>query len=151
VPTDQQVEDLEAALVWGKWPVRGIDIDTAYRSQESTPLVPAEVVRAMAPDESKMFLAPPPFRLVSDDAQANPAFWHEFGALDEIAPEHSVIIADFEHGSDSMVIVELLPTGSVRVLRLQWDDAGAQHWVPVSASVTAFRAAIEAQKPAAPE
>lgn len=144
MPSPQQLEDLERALVWGKWPARGIDINTAYRAQQISPLVSGDAARAMAPDEPSLFLAPPPFRLVSDDAAANPSFWQVFGALDEINPEHSVIVADFQHGSDSMVIVELPPSGDVRVLRLQWDITAGQHWVPMAASVLEFRAAIEA-------
>ena len=143
MPTPQQLEDLEGALVWGKWPARGTDIDTSYRSQRLSPLVSRDAVEAMAPDEPELFLAPPPFRLVSDDAVDNPSFWHEFGALDEIAPENAVIVADFMLGSDSMVIVEFMPSGEARVLRLQWTGDG-QHWVPMADSVRQFRAAIEA-------
>src|SRR5262245_59352223 len=69
--------------------------------QNVAPLAPVELVARIAPDEAGLFLYPPPFSTVRRAVAANPDFWREFGALDEIEPDLALDIGDFGAGSDT--------------------------------------------------
>lgn len=130
--SDDQLAELEAHLLAHGWPGRG----TRVEEQNLDPIIDQEVVKRFAPDERRIVLLPPPFSTVADDAGGNRDFWRDFGALDQLAPDQAVLIADFELGSDSAVVVDFR-TVPARVLRLRWGTDG-NRWVEVAASVDEF-------------
>lgn len=58
-------------------------------------------------------------------------FWERDGALDQIEPEHALIIADFGIGADSVVILDYSRDPvDPPVLRLRWHvPGGGNAWV----------------------
>lgn len=80
---------------------------------------------------------PPPFRTVSEDAEGNPRYWQDYGALQQIDPTEAVLIADFGPGSDAVLVVDFR-TDPPQVLRLVWSEEG-NRWMPVASTVPALR------------
>jgi hypothetical protein len=131
-----QMLDIEERLVFGTWPRR----EEGVRRQNLHPLVPESIVRAMAPGEVALILLAPPFRMLASEASAQPDFWAQHGALDELDPRQAVIIADFGLGSDAVVVVDLR-TSPAPVLRLRWGEDG-NHWIVMAPTLEQFRAAL---------
>jgi hypothetical protein len=77
-------------------------------------------------------------------------FWSEFGALDEISPEESLVIADFGMGSDSPILLDYrFNSASPRVLRLRWSDQGRNnHWVLCASDFDTFADMLGLEHPA---
>lgn len=132
VASHEQIISLEAQLVAGGWPVRG----TRVEEQHLAALVPPALVKRFAPDEHQIVLFPPPFVTVAEDAEQNPDYWRDFGAMSQLHPEDAVLIADFGLGSDTSVVVDL-HAAPARVMRLAW-AADGNRWVEIAPSVEAF-------------
>lgn len=121
---------LTALLEAGIWP-RTSEAANAF---ERDRVIPIERVRKLAPEESAIYLNPPPFqRLGPLDPGSGQSFWSIFGAIDEIDPMLAIPIADFGMGADAPI---LLDYGSCRdnpsVIRLQWSGEQGRienHWV----------------------
>jgi len=107
-------------------------------SQNLAPLAPVELVARIAPDESGLFMHPPPFITLTTEVAANPEFWREFGALDEIEPDLALDIGDFGAGSDAAIVLDYRgESDEPRVLRLQWGESG-NHWVVLAETFEVF-------------
>lgn len=132
------VPKLLATLVRdGVWP----NEENANR-QNLSPLAPVDAVSRLAPDETGLFLRPPPFPTLADDIAANPDFWLEHGALNEVDPDLALDLGDFGLGSDSAIILDYRTSRTdPTVLRLAWTDHG-NHWVPLAANFEEFAQGI---------
>jgi hypothetical protein len=119
---------LVALLNAGLWPRSASEA----LQQNLRSLVPEERIQLFAPGERSLYLYPPPFHTMGHRGnRAEERFWLQYGALDEIASELTVNIADFGIGSDALLVldyrVDRLNPG---VLRLQWSKGGRDnHWV----------------------
>jgi hypothetical protein len=74
--------------------------------QNSHSLVSKERVQVFAPDQDQIHLLSPPFSTVATRMAHGDKFWSRFGALEQISPELSVLIADFGIGSDSPIMLD---------------------------------------------
>ena len=114
--------------------------ERAINSQHSHPIVDPALVQRFIPDERLLTLYPPPFRTVADDYR-KPAdsFWDEYGALSEIDPTEALLIADFEIGSDSAVILDyrLDPAPALRLKHLA-RTGDPTRWVQIADSIDAL-------------
>jgi hypothetical protein len=129
MPTESERAALEAQLRTGGWPDAGVRVEDANR----VPLVCKELVQVFAPDEYGIVLYPPPFATVADELAGNPEFWEEHGALDRIDPAEAVLLGDFGHGSDTVLVADF-GSEPPRVLRLQWAEGGNQ-WTLVAPTI----------------
>src|SRR5579863_2168592 len=69
-------------------------------------LVSKERIQVFAPEEDRIYLVSPPFSTVATRMTHNEKFWSKFGALEQISPDRSVLIADFGLGSDSPILLD---------------------------------------------
>jgi hypothetical protein len=134
--------ELRALIASGAWPHDHREAGL----QHSRPLVPADRVRAFAPEESSIYLLPPPFMSVRDLVEgAEWSFWEsDMVAPDEISFEHTVVIGDFGIGSDAPIVLDYRPDARrPAVLRLRWGETrGDNHWVGVAADFARFAARL---------
>lgn len=131
--TLEQINTLQTRLVASGWPGRG----TRIEEQHLAALVPPALVQRFAPEEHQIFLFPPPFVTVADDARRNPVYWRTYGALEQLQhPKDAVLIADFGIGSETLIVVDL-HTDPARVLRLVW-GSDVSRWVEIAPSVETF-------------
>jgi len=117
----------------GLWPAN----EEEANKQNLKCLIPEASVRALAPEESKLFLYPPPFSTVQEVMSGAEAdFWKDAGtAVSEIAPALTLLIGDFGAGSDAPMALDY--RDDVRnppVIRLRWSSEG-NHWVKIAASL----------------
>jgi hypothetical protein len=120
---------LTELIVKGVWPSMNGPSMTA---QQLSPIVPADRVRQFAAQESLICLQPPPFRTLAVEMAAwkTDEFWKQFGALDQIDPEHALIIGDFGLGSEAPVILDFARNPSnPPVLWLRWGPNRQTEWV----------------------
>src|SRR5579871_5258589 len=134
LPLPQELLD---ALEAGRWP-RSAEEAT---KQNLRSLVAEQRVRDLAPDESLIYLYPPPFDTVASALErSNAIFYHQFAALDQIIPEKAIEIGDFGLGSDTLIILDYrISTTEPRVLRLCWPGNGRpNHWEMMSPDFPSF-------------
>jgi hypothetical protein len=86
----------------GLWPRTPVDA----MHQNICSLVSKERVQVFAPELDRMYLLSPPFNTVGTRMTHGDKFWVRFGALEQISPERSVLIADFGLGSDSPILLD---------------------------------------------
>jgi hypothetical protein len=129
----------------GRWPA------TPQESlrQNLEPVASAERIFAIAPDEERLYLYPPPFRSVASDVTAYEKkgwnFWVEYGALHELDPSRALIIGDFGPGSDSPILLDYRHEPDPCVIKLAWLGVGAGSsskptttWVKIAESLDDF-------------
>ena len=124
----------------GLWPMT----NASSQLQNLHPLLPEEIVRTFAPDEQTIFLYPYPFGTVEQARRSNKFWEDERSAIDELAPELSLIIGDFGPGSDTALILDYR-TDKPRLLRLQWGAQG-NHWVDCGLSIAELAAHVRKHK-----
>ncbi|HJU40417.1 MAG TPA: hypothetical protein VJ724_12640 [Tahibacter sp.] len=121
---------LRALIALGIWPAR----------------VHRDCVKAFAPDENELELSKPEhFRTVGsylrDGRGLSPAQW----AVHDIDPERTLLIADFELGSDSGIALDYRDDANEpSVIRLVWPSGHGQpnRWLEVAPTFDAFWAMI---------
>jgi|ERR1700728_52487 hypothetical protein len=69
-------------------------------------LVSKERIQFFAPEQDQIHLLSPPFSTVATRMALGDKFWEKFGALEQISPDRSVLIADFGLGSDSPILLD---------------------------------------------
>ena len=122
---------LSDLLATGKWPA----LESAARGQYQRSLAAADRVRKFAVEEDEIRLYAPPFRTIADElAQASAVavngFWKRYGALNEIAPEHALILGDFGLGSDAPIILNYAVDAlDPPVFRLRWVPHQPNKWI----------------------
>lgn len=110
------------ALDSEKWPRT---TDEAIK-QNLRCLIPEERVRRLAPDESKIYLYPPPFATIARHLAGQGAdFYHKFGMVDQLVPEAAFEIGDFGLGSDAPILLDYRESSTdPKVIRLFWPGNG---------------------------
>ena len=93
---------LIALIDSGLWPS---GYEEALRQNLRTP-VSKERIQAFAPDQDRIYFYGLPFSTVAQRMAHGDKFWARFGTIDSIAPEQSVVIADFGVGSDSPILLD---------------------------------------------
>ena len=142
----------------GLWPAT----PEQANAQNRRPLVSLERIQSIAPDEHALYLDPPPFRTVGMHARAKYPpesihagsdydFWGEHGALDEIDIDLALVIGDWGHGSDAVIVLDFRgQQADPPVLRLKWghryDDPN--HWVLVAETFSEFVKMLGLSSPA---
>ena len=131
---------LEALVMAGRWPR---DREQA-NGQHMTPIIPANAVQKIAPEESGIFLYPPPFCTVQDELSSGKGLTAEQQAVQDIDPSLTVVIADFGLGSDTAVALDFRgDKDQPAVIRLQWRlPQQPNRWLPVARSFEEFWAVL---------
>jgi hypothetical protein len=99
LPLPKRLLTLMDSGLWPRTP------DEAMR-QNIRSLVSTERVQVFAPEQDRMYLLSPPFSTVGTRMTHGDKFWVRFGALEQILPDRSVLIADFGLGSDSPILLD---------------------------------------------
>lgn len=122
----------------GGWPTR-----SSANRQNLSPLVAAEIVDVVAPDERSIYLEPPPFATLASEIEAYPQFWYVHGALHEIDPDLALVIGDFGPGSDAAIVLDYRGShDEPSVRRLAWSERG-NHWIEVAPTFEMFARALQ--------
>ena len=127
--------ELQTLIDNGVWPTE----DNAFK-QNIEPIVSREIIKTFAPDESHLFLDPPPFRTVLRHSLKN-QFWLTDAAPLEIRMRLALVIGDFGIGSDAPIILDYqVDRSNPSVKRLQWPEtnSGKNHWVEIAPSFSDF-------------
>ncbi|MEL6853013.1 MAG: hypothetical protein AAFP92_31170, partial [Bacteroidota bacterium] len=104
----------------------------AARKQRLQPILSAAQIKAVFAGEKVLEFRPLPFSTITEEIPRATSFWQEFGALEEIQADQCLIIADFEIGSDSMVILDYADDFQRPLVKwLKW-TAKETHWVVVA-------------------
>jgi len=130
-------EGLVAAIESGRWPRNSQEANL----QNISSLVPEERIRLLAPEETRLYLYPPPFGLVAGIlTQPNEVFYRRFGAVDQIVPEATIEIGDFGLGSDAPIALDYRNgLAEPRVIRLRWAGGGTKNcWVEMAPNFGVF-------------
>lgn len=138
LPLPQELLD---ALETDRWPRSAKEA----MKQNLHSLVPEQRLRVLAPDESRIYLYPPPFYTVASALErSEDTFYHRFAALDQIVPEAAIEIGDFGIGSDSLIILDYRASATdPRVLRLCWPRNGRpNYWEIMSPDFPGFIKAL---------
>jgi hypothetical protein len=88
----------------GRWPRRTKDI----RERDNRLWVSSQGVQQLAPGQDGLVLMPPPFCTIArtlEDVHARDVYT-PYWALDQIVPEATIALADFEMGSDALVALD---------------------------------------------
>ena len=135
-------ERLAALILAGVWPR---DNEVA-RCQNSEPIVRRDRLQRLIPDEHHIYLYPPPFRTVKGEIDAGYESWDSpENALEQIDTALTVPIADFGHGSETLLALDYRKGGAPEVIRLKWSDdrpARNNRWVLVCKSFDDFCEAL---------
>jgi hypothetical protein len=111
-------------------------------SQNVRPWISESSVRRFAPEESKVYLYPPPFCTVRVEMESpKHSFWADpRSAVQEINPDLTMIIGDFGLGSDAPIALDYRQqVDEPRVIRLRWAPEG-NHWVEAAPTFAEFAA-----------
>lgn len=124
---------LEDLLAAGCWPRTA---DEAC-NQNLRPLVDADRIRRLAPEESRLYLYVPPLAGVSRD---DPFFTSEVADPTGIDPELVLQLGDFGLGADAPILLDYrFDRNNPRVIRLRWaNDGTPNRWVVMADDFQTF-------------
>jgi hypothetical protein len=127
---------LEELVDAGRWP-RNVD---EARAQNIKPLVAPELVRRLAPEESNLYLLPPPFHTVREHSQENQFWSWPTTDPDGIDFDLALDIGDFGLGSDAPILLDYREDATnPRVIRLRWSpDGSPNRWVAMAPDFRTF-------------
>lgn len=139
-PLDLPAE-LTALITKGAWP--RTEHESNRQRLRGAP-IPRELIQQLVPEESEMWLCPPPFRTIAERCAAGEGkYWDEFGSLDQIDPARTLLIGDFGIGTETAIALDYRRPGSPAVLRLSWTGGQLKtRWVPFFPSFGEFAAAL---------
>jgi hypothetical protein len=83
--------------------------------------VAKERVRRLVPEESTIYLLPPPFLTVRERSKSNPQWMRPEGAPDGIDFDLALDIADFGLGSDAPILLDYRQNPNPRAFRVGFD------------------------------
>jgi hypothetical protein len=129
------------AIEAGRWPRTSHEAN----QQNLRSLVAEERIRQLAPEESKIYLYPPPFATVARHLEGQGAdFYRKFGAVDQLVPEASFVIGDFGLGSDAPILLDYRTSlTDPRVMRLYWPGDGKPNvWKVMAPDFPSFMKAL---------
>lgn len=133
--------ELTAMIAKGAWP--RTEHESNRQNMREAP-IPRELIQQLVPDESEVWLYPPPFRTIAERcAVGEERYWNEFGSLDQIDPARALLIGDFGIGTETAIVLDYRRPDSPAVLRLAWTGGRLPtHWVPFFAEFREFAAAL---------
>lgn len=137
MPSDLAIPPLLLALVEaGRWPRTS---EEALR-QNTTPWVGEDRVRALAPEESMIFLEPPPFSTVRELSAGHPFWGGPMADPDGIDPDRTIVLGDFGLGSDAPIALDYRHDAArPRVIRLRWAGPDTPNrWVVMAPDFVTF-------------
>jgi hypothetical protein len=127
---------LEELLAAGRWPRNSIEAN----AQNIKPRVPRERLQSLAPEESWIYLLPPPFLSVREKSKHNPFWTWPMADPGGIDFDLALDIADFGIGSDAPILLDYRDNlARPRVIRLRWSgDGTANRWVVTAPDFETF-------------
>jgi hypothetical protein len=134
-------EALVRLIESGVWPRTELEANR----QNLSPLASRERISALAPEESELFLLPPPFGTVARYRAHGEEFWDlELAAPSGLEFSLTIPIADFGLGSDAPIVLDYREDRkNPRVLRLRYGATHADNrWVLMAPTFDAFVEAI---------
>jgi hypothetical protein len=131
---------LEELIAAGRWPG---DKKQAM-AQNLKPRASPERVQALAPEEQRLYLLPPPFLAVRQKNEVNPFWLSDMAAPRGIDFDLALDIGDFGLGSDAPILLDYREdAANPRVIRLRWSGNGkANEWVVLTPDFDSFVAAL---------
>jgi hypothetical protein len=131
---------LASMLAEGRWPRD----EREAIAQNLAPRTSAERVRALAAEEERIYLLPPPFHGIRALSRHNMFWTMPESAPDGIDFDLAVEIADFGLGSDAPILLDYRPSIETPcVIRLKWSEGGVgNRWVPMAESFDRFVAEL---------
>jgi hypothetical protein len=131
---------LEELIAAGRWPGDG----KQALAQNLKPLASPERVQALAPEEQRLYLLPPPFLAVRQKSEVNPFWLSDMAAPRGIDFDLALDIGDFGLGSDAPILLDYRgDAANPRVIRLRWSGNGkANEWVVLAPDFDSFVAAL---------
>jgi hypothetical protein len=127
---------LEDLLASGRWPR---DAREAM-AQNLKPRVTSERVQKLAPEESTIYLLPPPFQTIREESKGSPFWTWTMAAPDGIDFDLAIDIGDFGIGSDAPILLDYREDAvNPRVIRLLWSASGKENkWVVMAPDFRTF-------------
>jgi len=126
--------DLVRLIESGFWPTT----HAQEVAQNSHSCSPPEIVSKVFPGERRLYLARPPFRTVAESIALGEKFWLQgIAAIDQIDPAKTLIIGDFQLGSDSAIALDYRNEPEPAVLQLAWaksDPSKNNRWITAAPS-----------------
>jgi hypothetical protein len=106
--------------------------------QNLRPLVPKERIQSFAPEQDRIYFFRPPFRNIAQRLNGKEgAFWSQWGARGEIAPDLALDLGDFGLGADSAIVLDYRHENPP-VIRLLWRKPESNVWVRCADSFDKF-------------
>ncbi len=135
-------KEIATLIVKEFWPG---DRKSANR-QHLRPAVSKASIQKFAPDETEIFLYPPPFASIRTRMDKKENFWSDpKAAITEVDPDCTILIGDFGLGSDAPIALDYRNNkDEPRVIRLRWAKEG-NHWVEVAPNLATFAIFIRQQ------
>ncbi len=136
LPIPARLFELVAAGLWPR-------DEAQEQRQHLRPLVSAERVRRVAPEERMIYLQRPPFHTLAEE-MGDPIseFWTKYGSLHQLRPERAMVLGDFGLGSDTAIVLYYGEDDAPpSVLRLKWSATVGEKktdWVLVADTFDAF-------------
>jgi hypothetical protein len=120
----------------GRWPNNHHMANRQNLKSLATP----ERIALLAPEESLLFLLPPPFLTVREEATENEYWLNNQSAPEMIDFDLAIDIGDFGLGSDAPILLDYRTDNSnPSVIRLKWAKDGTGNlWVPMADSIQHF-------------
>jgi hypothetical protein len=108
--------------------------------QNLNSLATSDRIAVLAPEESLLYLLPPPFVTVREKSKENEHWLHEQLAPHMIDFDLAIDIGDFGLGSDAPILLNYRTDKSnPRVIRLKWSSDGNENqWVPMAENIQHF-------------
>jgi hypothetical protein len=131
---------LEDLLAAGRWPRNAAEAI----AQNLKSLVAPERVRSLAPEESMIYLLPPPFLTVRKRSKHEPYWTSPLADPGGIDFDLALVIADFGLGSDAPILLDYREDAAdPRVIRLRWPGSGSPNqWVVMAPDFQTFVEAL---------
>ena len=130
---------LEELIQEGHWPSN--ETEAVYQNANQQP-IPTAIVRKLAPEESKIYLLPPPFYTVSELLAQGDYFWTECeNNIEAISPDFCMEIAHFGLDSDVPILLDYLYNSEApRVIRLRYArlESEKNEWLEMAPSFDSF-------------
>lgn len=124
----------------GRWP----RTQEEALKQNTSPRVSGDRIRALAPEESLIFLEPPPFSTVRQLGAAHPFWRGPMADPNGIDPDRTIVLGDFGLGSDAPIALDYRhDAANPRVIRLRWVGPDTPNrWVVMAPDFASFAAAL---------
>lgn len=131
---------LKELVAAGRWPRNSAE----EIAQNLSPLVSPERVRSLAPEESTIYLFPPPFQTVRERSKQNPFWYTPMADPGGIDFDLALDIGDFGLGSDAPILLDYREDASKpRVIRLWWPGNNkSNQWVVMAQDFQSFVEAL---------